>query len=97
LPIDLATLEQGVQKFLAQIEDLAHYLTDPQVAARATPWLLALVGGAAAAWEYARRRRNKRAPHWPAPTGGWIGPGRTWLPGMGVFLYPEESDGPRTA
>jgi hypothetical protein len=56
VPFDLASLENGVQKFLAQIEDLGQCLTDPHLAARATPWLLALAGGAAAAWDYSRRR-----------------------------------------
>jgi hypothetical protein len=56
LPFDLATLENGVQRFLAQIEVLGQYLTDPQLVARAAPWLLAAAGGAAAAWDYSRRR-----------------------------------------
>jgi hypothetical protein len=97
LPFDLAAFEHGVQKFLAQLENLGQYLTDPQMAARAAPWLLALVGGAAAAWDFSRRRRNKRNPHWRAPEAGWIDPGRTWLPGLAVFRQLEESNGSGTA
>jgi hypothetical protein len=90
LPFDLGTLERGVQRFLAQLEDLGEYLIGSDVAGRAGPWLVALA--AAAAGEWYRRQRQKRGLRWLALGSSWTDPSGTWLPSSTVSWPAEEGN-----